>query len=116
MTASTWSTEELAQSDAAEAWSAKLAELHKGWAMTFPEPEQFSASMRYRTLETMTFAEFRTGRCAGAMPKTLRTDEPVIGILMNLSGRLRCRYATGDEFTVDTGEVVVWDSETASGF
>jgi AraC-like DNA-binding protein len=116
MTTGTWSTQELAQSDAADAWSAKLAELHMGWAMTFPEPEQFSASMRYRTLETMTVAEFQTGRCAGAMPKALSTDEPVIGILMNLSGRLQCRYTIGDEFTVDTGEVVVWDSETASGF
>jgi len=116
MATGTWSTQELAQSDAADAWSAKLAELHIGWAMTFPEPEHFSASMRYRTLETMTVAEFRTGRCAGAMPKALGTDEPLIGILMNLSGRLRCRYATGDEFTVDTGEVVVWDSETAGGF
>jgi AraC-like DNA-binding protein len=115
-TTATWSTRGMSPRDALDGWSRQLSEQHVGWAMSFPEPERFGASMRYRRLDKLTIGEFRTGRCAGRLPASVRGGEPVIGILMNLSGRLVCRYASGGEFVVDAGQLAVWDSETAQAF
>lgn len=112
----TWSTRGMSRGSALAAWGHKLSELHLGWAMTCPEPEQFGASMRYRRLGKITFADLRTGPCAGRLPAAVRGGEPVIGVLMNLSGPLVCRYASGDEFVIGAGQLAIWDSETARAF
>src|SRR5689334_19427674 len=115
-TAATWSTSGISQHDALVAWNSKLCELHLGWAMSFQEPDRFGAAMRYRQLDSLTIAEFRTDCCAGRLPASVRGGEPYIGVLMNLSGRLACRYSSGGEFVVGPGQLTVWDSEIAKAF
>jgi AraC-like DNA-binding protein len=115
-TATTWSTDNVVEDVAQDALNSKLSELHLAWAMSFPEPEPFGAAIRYRKLDALTVAEFRTGRCAGRLPASVRGGEPCIGILMNLSGRRVCRYVSGEEFVVGPGQLTVWDSEIAKGF
>ncbi|MFE9322479.1 helix-turn-helix domain-containing protein [Nocardia sp. NPDC052278] len=115
-TAATWSTSGISRHDALDAWNSKLSELHLGWAMSFPEPERFGAAMRYRRVDSLTVAEFRTDCCAGRLPASVRDGEPFIGILMNLSGRIVCKYASGGDFVVDAGQLTVWDSEIAKAF
>jgi AraC-like DNA-binding protein len=115
-TTATWSTRGISRANALDAWGHKLSELHLGWAISCPEPEQFGASMRYRRLDKVTIAELRTGPCSGRLPASARGGEPVIGVLMNLSGPLACRYASGDAFVAGAGQLAIWDSETARAF
>lgn len=114
--AAIWSTRGLPRADVLDAWSSKLTEVHAGWALSFPEPEHFGASMRYRKVDHLTIADFRTGRVAGHLPASVRNGEPLIGVLINLSGRLLCRYVSGEEFVLEPGQMAIWDSENARSF
>ncbi|WNM31715.1 helix-turn-helix domain-containing protein [Streptomyces sp. Li-HN-5-11] len=112
-----WSTDGLSQTSAPAAWTLKMPELHLPWALTFPERERFRAAVRYRSLDELTVAEFQGGRYAGR-----RTDDTVaaggrsrIGVLINLSGRLVCRYGDG-EVVVGPHDLMVWDSDLARAF
>ena len=114
--AATWSTDGLPPERTPDAWSSKVSELHAAWVMSFPEPERFDVSARYRKLDKLTIGEFRTGRCAGRRPASGWSAEPLVGVLMNLSGRLVYRYIRGEEFVLEPGQLVIWDSETAHAF
>ena len=114
--AGVWSTRGLAQAAAFDAWTEKMSELHLAWSLSFPKQERFEAAVRYRRLDTLTIADFRGGRFAGRRPSASQPgSERLVGVLMNLSGRLVCRYA-GEELVVSPNDLLVWDSELAEGF
>ncbi|WP_152769426.1 helix-turn-helix domain-containing protein [Streptomyces spongiae] len=112
-----WSTDGLPQTLAPVAWGRKMPELHLPWTLTFPEQERFRALVRYRRLDELTVAEFKGGRYAGR-----RNDDPLasggppqIGVLINLSGTLVCRYRDTD-LVLGSHDLVVWDSDLAHAF
>lgn len=111
-----WSTDSVPQRGAFDAWSHKMPELHLPWALSCPHREQFSASVRYRRLDDITLAEFRGGQYRGNRSAGRSSeDQRMIGVLLNLSGRLVCRYA-GDDLVLEADQILVWDSELADGF
>ncbi|MFK0154742.1 helix-turn-helix domain-containing protein [Streptomyces sp. NPDC090493] len=113
----TWSTDGLSPTEAPDAWTRKMPELHLAWTLSFPDRERFDAAIHYRRLDRLTVAEFQGGRYAGrrAGDGGASGREPLVGVLINLSGRLMCRYADG-EVLVGPGDLLVWDSELAQGF
>ena len=115
--AAVWSTEAVAPARAFDAWSEKMSELHLTWALTHPRREPFSALVRYRRLDNLTIADFRGGRFSGERSGGSRPagGDQLIGILINLSGRLVCRYG-GDDVVLGPDDMLVWDSELAIGF
>jgi AraC-like DNA-binding protein len=112
-----WSTDSVPQRGAFDAWSDKMPELHLDWALTCPSREEFSAHIRYRRLSDTVLAEFRGGEFRGSRTRRSEPsgDERMIGILLNLSGRLVCHYA-GDGLVLEANQMLVWDSELAYGF
>lgn len=95
-----------------------MSELHLAWALSFPrEEEPFEAAVRYRQLDKVTISDFRGGRFTGrrAGADAGGADELRVGVLINLSGQLVCRYS-GAEILVGPNDMLVWDSEIASGF
>jgi AraC-like DNA-binding protein len=112
-----WSTASVPQRGAFDAWSDKMPELHLDWALSCPSRDEFSAHVRYRRLNDITFAEFRGGEYRGSRTRRNQPfgDERMIGILLNLSGRLVCQYA-GDDLVLEPNQMLVWDSELADGF
>ncbi|WMD07130.1 helix-turn-helix domain-containing protein [Streptomyces sp. FXY-T5] len=111
----TWSTDGLSQNRAPVAWTRKMPELHLPWTLTFPEPDRFRAAVRYRSLDELTVAEFRGGRYAGRRTDDAEGRPARIGVLINLSGRLVCRYGDG-EVAVGPHDLLVWDSDLARAF
>jgi len=112
----TWSTHGLRDDQARDASEGKLSDLNMPWALTFPPHDRVDLSVRYRKVDTLTVGELRTGRLAGFHPALAVAKEPFVGVLINLSGRLRCRYLCGGEFVVEPGQLVIWESETAYAF
>jgi AraC-like DNA-binding protein len=112
-----WSTDSVPQRGAFDAWSEKMPELHLDWALTCPSRDDFSAHIRYRRLNEITFAEFSGGEYRGSRTRRAEPsgDERMVGILLNLSGRLVCHYA-GDDLVLEANQLLVWDSELAYGF
>jgi len=116
--AATWSTAGLPRGHAMEAWTRKVPELHPAWAMSFPDTDRFDVAVRYRRLDRLTIADFTSGRFTGQRPAAgpWTGEQALVGVLMNLSGRLRCRYASGREIALGPGDLLVWDSELAHSF
>jgi hypothetical protein len=116
--AATWSTAGLPRGHAMEAWTRKVPELHPAWAMSFPDTDRFDVAVRYRRLDRLTIADFTSGRFTGQRPTAgpWTGEQALVGVLMNLSGRLRCRYASGREIALGPGDLLVWDSELAHSF
>jgi AraC-like DNA-binding protein len=116
--AATWSTAGLPRGRAMEAWTRKVPELHPAWAMSFPDTDRFDVAVRYRRLDRLTIADFTSGRFTGQRPAAgpWTGEQALVGVLMNLSGRLRCRYASGREIALGPGDLLVWDSELAHSF
>ena len=112
-----WSTESLPRWGAFDAWSEKMSELHLAWALSHPPSSEFSAAVRYRRLDDLTIADFRGGRFAGSrLERGLQApDQQMIGVLLNLSGRLVCRYG-GEELVLGPDQMLVWDSALAYSF
>ena len=112
-----WSTESLPQWSAFDAWSEKMSELHLAWALSRPPRGEFSAAVRYRRLGDLTIADFRGGRFAGRrLERGLEAPaQQMIGVLLNLSGRLVCRYG-GEELVLGADQMLVWDSALAYSF
>ncbi|KAI3605992.1 hypothetical protein D8I24_2223 (plasmid) [Cupriavidus necator H850] len=110
----TWSTHGLAQEHITDACSAMLPELHMTWTLSLPEPRRFNVSARYRKLDRLTVGELRSGRIIGQRPDT--TAEPMVGVLMNLGGRLVCRYADRSKVVLEPQHLLIWDSELAYDF
>lgn len=115
--ATMWSTDGVESTTALEAWRQKMPELHLDWALSCPPEEPFAAKVRYRRMDSLTIADFRGGRYAGVRPTEQQpSDGPaLIGVIINLRGRLVCHYADR-EVTLRAGEMMVWDSEFAQGF
>jgi AraC-like DNA-binding protein len=112
-----WSTESLPQRGAFDAWSEKMSELHLAWTLSRPASEEFSAVVRYRRLHDLTIADFRGGRFAGSrLERGLQMPgRQMVGVLLNLSGRLVCRYG-GEELVLGPNQMLVWDSALAYSF
>jgi AraC-like DNA-binding protein len=93
-----------------------VSDLHVPWAMSAPVHERFDATVRYRKLDKLVVAEYRgcgfTGRRSGSQTG----HEHLVGVLMNLTGRLVCRYSGGAETVLEPGKLLVWDTGTAEGF
>ncbi|MEV5835493.1 helix-turn-helix domain-containing protein [Nocardia sp. NPDC052112] len=94
-----------------------MSELHLAWSLTFPKDEQFNAAVRYRRLDGLTIADFDGGRFAGrrAVAGGSIDRGQLVGVSMNLSGRVVCRYA-GEEVLLAPDQLLVWDGELAQGF
>lgn len=114
--AATWSTHGLPQDQACNASERKLSDLNVAWALTHPPHARVDLSVRYRKAETLTVGGLQTGRLAGYRPAFPADRRSFVGVLMNLSGRLRCRYLCGDEFVLGPDQLVVWESDTAHAF
>src|SRR5689334_4465026 len=116
--AATWSTAGLPRDRAIEAWARKMPELHPAWAMLYPGADRLDLAVRYRKLDRLTIADLTSGRLTGQRPPAgpWTGEQPLVGVLMNLSGLLRCRYASGREIALGPGELLVWDSELADSF
>ena len=110
----TWSTHGLPRDQIADTCSAKLPELHTTWTLSFPEPRGFDVSARYRKLDTLTIGELRSDRISGQRASI--GGEPLVGVLMNLGGRLICRYADGSKVVLEPQQLLIWDSELADDF
>ena len=112
-----WSTESLPQWGAFDAWSDKMSDLHLAWALSRPPTEEFSAAVRYRRVDELTIADFHGGRFAGSRLERGREapGQQMIGVLLNLSGRLVCRYG-GEELVLGADQILVWDSALAYSF
>jgi len=113
--AATWSTHGLPHHQARNAAEGKLSDLNYVWALTHPR-DGVDLSVRYRKAETLTVGELQAGRLAGYRPALAASRRAFIGVLMNLSGRLRGHYLCGGEFVLEPGELLVWESETAHAF
>ncbi|MFJ1257831.1 helix-turn-helix domain-containing protein [Cupriavidus sp. CuC1] len=109
----TWSTHGLGQEHITDA-CAKLPQLHMTWSLSFPEPRRFNASARYRELDRLTIGELRSDRVTGQRAGT--SEEPLVGVLMNLGGRLVCRYADRSKVVLEPQHLLIWDSELAYDF
>jgi AraC-like DNA-binding protein len=114
-TAATWSTDGLREDQARNAAEGRLSDLNTAWALTFPPGDRVDLSVRYREVDALTVGELRTGRLAGFRP-ALVNKNAFVGVLFNLSGRLRCRYLCGGEFMLEPGQLVIWERETACAF
>ena len=112
-----WSTDSLPQRGAFDAWSQKMSELHLAWVLSRPPSEEFSAAVRYRRMDDVTIADFRGGRFAGSRLEcgVQAPGQQMIGVLLNLSGRLVCRYG-GEELVLGPDQILVWDSALAYSF
>src|SRR5262245_56901819 len=97
----TWSSQGLAPDRVAEACLAKAPDLNVAWALSAVEHERLDVSVRYRKVDKLTIGELRAGRLAGRRPRSRRPEAPLVCLLMNLSGRLSCRYSGGEEFIVE---------------
>jgi AraC-like DNA-binding protein len=113
--AATWSTDGLREDQARNAAQGGLPDLTMAWELTFPPGDRVDLSVRYREVDTLTVGELRAGRPAGFRPALVNTNA-FVGVLFNLSGRLRCRYLSGGEFILEPGQLVIWESETVCAF
>lgn len=112
----TWSTHTSSQQHTPDAASSGLSDLHIAWTLSAPARQRhLDVAARYRKLDTLTVGEFRTGPLRGHRPPCA-PEAPSVGVLMSLSGRMVCRYLGGDEFILEPGQLVIWDSETAHDF
>ncbi|TDN70039.1 helix-turn-helix domain-containing protein [Paraburkholderia sp. BL10I2N1] len=114
MAAVTWSTHGLPHKLLQDAFSSKLSDLHVNWTLSIPEPDGFDASVRYRKVDRLTIGELRSGRITGQ--RAASGDAPLLGVLMNLSGRLACRYEDGREVVLPPNHLLIWDSELGFDF
>lgn len=112
----TWSTHGLSASDAPAASPTGLSDLHVAWALAPSTREDLDVSARYRKVDTLTVGEFHAGRLIGRRPAVPQNEDASVGVLVNLSGRLSCRYLDGREFVAQPGQLILWDSETARDF
>jgi AraC-like DNA-binding protein len=114
--AKTWSTHGLPHDQARDASEGKLSDLNRAWALTHPPQSGVNLSVRYRKAEALTVGELQAGQLAGYRPTSAASGNAFVGVLVNLSGRLRCRYLWGGEFILEPGQLVVWESRTAHAF
>ena len=112
----TWSTHGLREDQARDASEGKLADLNMAWTLTFPPRDRVEWSVRYRKVDMLTVGELQSGRLAEFRPAFASNRQSFVGVLMNVSGRLRCRYLGGGEFILEPGQLLIWESETACAF
>ncbi|WP_196492972.1 helix-turn-helix domain-containing protein [Burkholderia stagnalis] len=114
MAAVTWSTHGLPQRLVQDAFASKLSDLHVTWALSIPEPRGFDASVRYRKLDRLTIGELKSGPLAGQ--RTAVDQAPMLGVLVNLGGQLKCRYEGRREVVLPPNHLLIWDSELGFDF
>jgi len=113
----TWSTHVSSRRTDDDTGGGELSDLHIAWTLSTPPSRQhLDVSARYRKLDALTIGEFRTTPLKGRRPPRCASETPSVGVLLNLAGNLMCRYAGGDEFILEPGHLVIWDSETAHEF
>jgi AraC-like DNA-binding protein len=112
----TWSTHGLREDQARDASEGKLADLNMAWALTSPPRDRFDWSVRYRKVDMLTVGKLQSGRLAEFRPAFASNRQSFVGVVMNLSGRLRCTYRCGGEFVLEPGQLLMWESETACAF
>jgi AraC-like DNA-binding protein len=110
---SQWTTDGIKPAAALGAWEQKMSELHLTWALSPLTDEPFSAGVRYRSSGDILIADFEGDPFAGA--RLADTNADVIGITINVSGRIRCRSG-GKEMLVEPHQVFVWNSLRPQGF
>jgi AraC-like DNA-binding protein len=90
----TWSTHTSSQQHTPDAASSGLSDLHIAWTLSAPARQRhLDVAARYRKLDTLTIGEFRTGPLRGHRPPCA-PEAP----------------------SVEPGQLVIWDSETAHDF
>ena len=99
----TWSTHGLREDQARDASEGKLADLSMAWALTSPPRDRFDWSVRYRKVDMLTVGKLQSGRLAEFRPAFASNRQSFVGVVMNLSGRLRCTYRCGGEFVLEPG-------------
>lgn len=110
----TWTTAGMSTDGAVGAWSDKMAELHLDWSLSFPA-EHFDAQVRYRKLDGATITDFRGGGFIGKRIPAETSGAEMIGISVNLAGRVLCRHSDTD-IVLEPQQILVWHGDLARSF
>ncbi|WCE41132.1 helix-turn-helix domain-containing protein [Brevibacterium sp. BDJS002] len=110
----TWSTDSLTANDRFTSWAEKMRATHLAWDLSSPIKQDYAARIRFRGTRRVQVADVRCAEFAG------RRDGPsegegVVGIQLQLSGRMMCSYRD-QQFTIEPGDLFVWDDDLQGMF
>ncbi|WP_203337536.1 helix-turn-helix domain-containing protein [Nocardioides limicola] len=91
-----------------------MAELHLAWSLSFPT-DRFGAQVRYRKLDGATITDFRGGGFTGQRVPAEASDGEMIGISVNLAGRVLCRHSDTD-IMLEPHQILLWHGDLARSF
>ncbi|MCC3298441.1 helix-turn-helix domain-containing protein [Arthrobacter caoxuetaonis] len=106
--AQTWSTEALPEKVRFGAWAEKMRALHMDWDLSTSLEDSYAARIRHRKTRQVQVADVHCAAFAGQYSPSPGTPV-VVGIQLQLSGRLTCTYGD-DQFIIEPGDLFVWDS------
>jgi AraC-like DNA-binding protein len=106
-----WSTSEFCRSNRYEAWSQAVNENYGNWTLEPPVTTRFDARVKATTMDTMKVIECICDPCKAVRDgRNIGQDEgEFLGIQLVLGGREIMRFAD-DTFSLQSGDVFVWDS------
>lgn len=110
----TWSTDELPALDRFPVWAEKVRSLHMEWELSAPTEDDYVARIRHRGTHQVSVADVRCGAFGGKRD-ALAGNKGVVGIQLQLSGRMKCSYGES-EFTLEPGDLFIWDGNLGGNF
>lgn len=102
-----WSTDLVPERDRFEAWNEKVLALHMDWDLSSPVAGEYAADIRYRKAGSARVADVRCEAFQGR--RNPSADAGVVGVQLQLSGRMACRYGE-EQFSIEPGDLFVWNS------
>lgn len=107
-----WSTDALPANDRFTGWAEKMRATHLAWDLSSPSVDDYAARIRFRGTRRVKVADVLCSEFSG------RRDGPregVVGIQLQVSGRMMCTYRE-QQFTIEPGDLFVWDDDQRGVF
>lgn len=109
----TWSTDLVPEKSRFPAWADLTRALHLDWDLSTSE-DDYAAQIRYRRTGTVRVADVVCAPFEGHHAPTAGPGG-VVGVQLQLSGRLRCSYGE-EEFVITPGDLFVWEDSREGAF